>query len=141
VNAISGTSASASTIRKDYLQLLVTQLQNQNPLDPMDETQMAEQLSSLSQLEQLENQTGQLAGLQEDFKKVLLISQRSQAANLIGKTVSFYVEDEYGSLSLHSGKVESVDLADEEIRLKVGDCAIGLDAIQTIEDSGTNLFS
>jgi flagellar basal-body rod modification protein FlgD len=121
--------------------LLVTQLQNQNPLDPMDETQMAEQLSSLSQLEQLENQTGQLAGMQEDFKKVLLISQRSQAANLIGKTVSFYAEDEYGSLSLHSGKVESVDLAEEEIRLKVGEYAIGLDAIQTIEDSGTNLFS
>jgi flagellar basal-body rod modification protein FlgD len=38
-----------------FLQLLVSQLQNQDPLNPMDSTQFVSQLTSYSQLEQLIN--------------------------------------------------------------------------------------
>ena len=33
--------ASASSIQMDYMKLLITQLQNQNPLEPMDNNEMA----------------------------------------------------------------------------------------------------
>jgi flagellar basal-body rod modification protein FlgD len=36
-----------------FLKLLVSQLQNQNPLSPVDSTQFVSQLTSYSQLEQL----------------------------------------------------------------------------------------
>ena len=47
--------SSASKIQMDYMNLLITQLQNQNPLEPLDNNQMATQLAQLSQLQQLES--------------------------------------------------------------------------------------
>jgi len=48
-------SVSASSIQADYMKLLVTQLQNQNPLEPLDNNEMASQLAQFSQLQQLES--------------------------------------------------------------------------------------
>ncbi len=41
---------SSSKIQTDYMKLLVTQLQNQNPLEPLDNNEMASQLAQFSQL-------------------------------------------------------------------------------------------
>ena len=58
---VDAVSASASQIRTDYLNLLITQLRNQNPLEPMDNNEMAAQLAQFSPLEQMENMSGSLA--------------------------------------------------------------------------------
>ena len=55
---------SATTIQADYLEVLIAQLQNQNPLEPMDNTEMASQLAQFSQLQQLES-------MNSNFAKVL----------------------------------------------------------------------
>ncbi len=63
VASSSGTSAApASAVSTDplasestFLTLLVSQLQNQDPLNPTDSTQFVSQLTSYSQLEQLIN--------------------------------------------------------------------------------------
>ncbi|GAI50373.1 unnamed protein product [marine sediment metagenome] len=47
-------TSSASNIQMDYMKLLITQLQNQNPLEPLDNNEMASQLAQFSQLQQLE---------------------------------------------------------------------------------------
>ncbi|MCH8217810.1 MAG: hypothetical protein IH892_13685, partial [Planctomycetes bacterium] len=47
-------SPTTSDIKTDYMKLLVTQLQNQNPLDPMSNSDLTAQLTQFSQLEQLE---------------------------------------------------------------------------------------
>ena len=73
---------SASDLQMDYMQLLVTQLQYQNPLEPMDNNQMATQLAQFSQLQQLEN-------VNTSFSEALATANRSYANSLIGKTVSF----------------------------------------------------
>ncbi|HTR98266.1 MAG TPA: flagellar hook capping FlgD N-terminal domain-containing protein, partial [Bacteroidota bacterium] len=39
----------------DFLKMLVTQLQNQDPLNPMDATQFASQLAQFTSVEQLNN--------------------------------------------------------------------------------------
>ncbi|GMA59009.1 flagellar basal-body rod modification protein FlgD [Alicyclobacillus sacchari] len=58
----SNNSASANTVNpsgqlneNSFLQLLVTQLQNQDPLAPQDNTQMIAQLAQFSALEQMTN--------------------------------------------------------------------------------------
>ena len=41
--------------KQQFLQLLVAQMKNQDPLNPMDGTQMASQLAQFSTVEQLQN--------------------------------------------------------------------------------------
>lgn len=52
------------TLDKDaFLKMLLTQLQNQDPLNPMDNTQFAAQMAQFSTLEQLSNMNTQLSYL------------------------------------------------------------------------------
>jgi flagellar basal-body rod modification protein FlgD len=51
----SPTTASSTLSKDDFLKLLITQMQNQDPLSPMDGTQYAAQLAQFSSLEQLTN--------------------------------------------------------------------------------------
>jgi flagellar basal-body rod modification protein FlgD len=99
----------------DYMKLLVTELQNQNPLEPMDNNQMAAQLAQFSQLQQLE-------GMNSNFASVLAVTEKSYANSLIGKQVSFSVRNEYGENELITGTVDEVNIDnDGKIQLTVGD--------------------
>jgi len=93
--------ASASDIQMDYMKLLVTQLQNQNPLEPLDNNDMAAQLAQFSQLQQLES-------MNSSFAKVLTDIERTYANSLIGREVSFLTEIETGDLKEVSGTVKGV---------------------------------
>ncbi|MBN2136654.1 MAG: hypothetical protein JW720_02495 [Sedimentisphaerales bacterium] len=93
------TVSSASEIQMDYMTLLIAQLQNQNPLEPLDNNEMASQLAQFSQLEQLES-------MNTSFSDVLSGVQRTYAASLIGKEVSFVGDSDSGEIS--SGIVEQV---------------------------------
>lgn len=97
------TSASQQTL--DYMTLLLTELQNQNPLEPMDNQQMASQLAQLSQLELTEEMNTNLgtlnttvSGMNTSFENALWMAQMEYAKSLLGKTVSFY--DAASGLSL-----------------------------------------
>ena len=106
--------SSASGLRHDYMNLLITQLQNQNPMAPMDNNQMASQLAQLSQLEQLETMNGTLTGQSDKFDQLLQAEQAGQAAALIGKEVSFFPE---GSMNPAGGIVDHVRVVDGEASL------------------------
>ena len=82
------TSASGANLGRDeFLQLLVTQLSNQDPLNPMDGQEFAAQLAQFSSLEQLIDindsllQSGELNGLLAQSVNA------GVAADLIGKTI------------------------------------------------------
>ncbi len=95
-------ASSSSQIQTDYMKLLVTQLQNQNPLEPMDNNQMASQLAQFSQLSQLEN-------MNSSFANVLSTTNRNYANSLLEKNITFYMENETtGELEIKSGTVNSV---------------------------------
>ncbi|MBI5256475.1 MAG: flagellar hook assembly protein FlgD [Burkholderiales bacterium] len=85
VQAASGASKtlSASEQTDRFLKLLVTQMQNQDPLNPMDNaeitTQMA-QISTVSGIDDLNKSIGAMSSM-------LLQSQSLEAAGLVGKTV------------------------------------------------------
>ena len=70
--------------RDAFLNLLITQLQNQDPLDPTDSVEFTAQLAQFSSLEQLGNVNDNLKLLQ-DFQASI---NNSQAVSLIGKEIT-----------------------------------------------------
>ena len=118
----------ASNIQMDYMKLLITQLQNQNPLEPLDNNEMASQLAQFSQLQQLES-------MNTSFAKVLATTELTYANSLIGKEVSFIAETETGATDITSGIVEQVyNNVDGEIFLRVGDYMFGLENVITVKN-------
>jgi flagellar basal-body rod modification protein FlgD len=110
VNGASAIGGTSSGLQTQFLNLLITQLRNQDPSNPVDNNQMTAQLATLSQLQQMEN-------LNSSFAKILLTEQMNQATALIGHNVAFVPE---GQTSQSSGKVESVKVVDGAVRLVVG---------------------
>lgn len=130
--------ASASNIQMDYMKLLVTQLQNQNPLEPLDNNEMASQLAQFSSLQQLES-------MNLSFADVLTTINRSYANSLLGRNVTFYARDEMsGALDKVIGTVDSVfndpETGESLLGVTVGDgeeaeeYTLGLDAVVLVEN-------
>ena len=65
----------------DFINLMVTQLQNQDPLQPTDSSQL---LSQMSQIGQLQASTS----LQTTLSQIMMQNQLTSAGNLIGKHVT-----------------------------------------------------
>jgi flagellar basal-body rod modification protein FlgD len=71
----------AGISQQDFLQILLTQLTEQDPLKPMDNTQFVAQLAQFSQLEQTQQ-------LSDTVTTSLATQTASQAIGLLGKTVT-----------------------------------------------------
>jgi flagellar basal-body rod modification protein FlgD len=69
--------------KDDFLQLLVTQLQAQDPLDPLESAEFTAQLAQFSSLEQLQSINDNMNNLQLYQASM----NNAQAVSLIGKTV------------------------------------------------------
>ena len=82
-NASSVNKAPGELGRDDFLNLLVTQLQYQDPLNPMDSADFTAQLAQFSSLEQLTNMNEQLEALTSAQSSL----NNSQAVTYIGRTV------------------------------------------------------
>lgn len=87
----------ASSLGKDaFLKLLVTQMQNQNPLDPQDNSQFVAQLAQFSGLETMQNLSTSVDAIGGMYQS----SQALQAASLVGRTVVV----DTGSTFVEAGK-------------------------------------
>ena len=124
----SSVTAAASDIQMDYMKLLVTQLQNQNPLEPLDNNEMASQLAQFSQLQQLET-------MNSSFVKVLAAAERSYANSLMGKQVSFVGTTETGEAGVLNATVEQVyNDVNGEILLVAGNYTLGLEEVISVKN-------
>lgn len=79
----STTSSSSSLGKNEFLQLLVTQLNNQNPLDPQDNSEFVAQLAQFSSLESMENLNTTVGSFLSTYQS----SQALQASSLVGSSV------------------------------------------------------
>lgn len=118
----------SSSLEIDYITLLTTQLQNQNPLEPMDNSDMTAQLAQFSQLSQLEN-------LNTSFDEVLSKTEQSYAGSLLGSDVSFIGETSDGETALITGSVDQVVNSSGQVYLGVGDYSLTLDDILSVSAS------
>lgn len=145
----SGTSSSSSTssssdtsaagIQNQFLTLLTTQLQNQDPLNPMDNSQMTSQLAQISTLQgiqQLNTTLQTMLGNTQD-------SQAMQATSLVGHTVLV----PGNSLPLSGGATTyaGFDLAGAADNVTVTVTNSSGVAVRTMQlgsaDAGSNMFS
>lgn len=113
--ASSGTASStssASDIQDRFLNLLVAQMQNQDPLSPMDNAQLTSQLAQISTVTGVENLNTALSSLVNSLGD----SQAMQSADMIGKVVLV----PGGNMTLASGKAYAgVNLASDADQVTV----------------------
>src|ERR1700739_2188785 len=77
-------STGGQALGKDaFLQLLVTQLKNQNPLDPQDNSAFVAQLAQFSSLEGITTLNSTVSSLAGNYNS----SQALQASSLVGRNV------------------------------------------------------
>jgi flagellar basal-body rod modification protein FlgD len=91
LNSINGTSATAKTSsatdaagsQDRFLKLLVTQLQNQDPLSPMDNAELTSQIAQINTVSGIATLNTSVQGLSSQFLQM----QTLQGAALVGKNV------------------------------------------------------
>jgi len=72
------TSSSSGDVNKNmFLQLLVAQLQNQDPLNPTDGTQFVAQLAQFQQLEQSMNTGQDVTAIRQDLDQLVAAGTNS----------------------------------------------------------------
>ncbi|MCW8275571.1 flagellar hook assembly protein FlgD [Pseudomonas sp. PCH199] len=79
-----GSATGKKALGKDaFLQLLVTQLKNQNPLEPQGNSEFVAQMAQFSSLEGITNLNSTVSGIAGTFGS----SQALQASSLVGRSV------------------------------------------------------
>ncbi|MGE7110873.1 flagellar hook assembly protein FlgD [Lysinibacillus sp. NPDC047702] len=113
-----------SELGKDaFLQLLITQLQHQDPTNPMDDREFISQMAQFSSLEQMQNMT-------KAMESLLASQQQTQLMNystFIGKEVKWHEmteqKDEKGDFVVNEGTgiIESLKFVDGDVVFKLTD--------------------
>ncbi len=85
-NMVNGKQTSQDLGKDDFLKLLITQLQNQDPTNPMENTEFIAQMAQFSSLEQMTN-------MSQSFSKVAALINNTEAAATLGKTVELNIGD------------------------------------------------
>lgn len=121
---------SSDAMGKDqFLKILITQLQNQNPMQPMEDKEFIAQMAQFTSVEQLSNISGQLQNLSQSLGAV---------SGLIGKQVSWIGTSEGSNESgVQSGVVESIIIRDQVQYAVINDKEVALTDITQISDVKT----
>ena len=111
---------SATDARDQFMHLMVTQLQNQNPLEPTSQEDFLSQLSQFSMLEGVER-------MNLNFSEMLKMQELSQGADLVGKTVEFA-----SSSGTQRGVVREARIVDGEMKLNVDGKTVPLNDVLAV---------
>ena len=104
-----------------FLQLLIAQLDNQDPSSPTDSTTILTQTSALAQMQTMEEE---ITTTRESFA----LQMRGVAAQFVGQQITW--TDANGDTQ--SGVVDSADFSGSVPQLHVGDSTVALDAVLTL---------
>ncbi|NLI92202.1 MAG: flagellar biosynthesis protein FlgD [Peptococcaceae bacterium] len=134
-NAASNTNTTANAIsnelgKDDFLKLLVAQLKNQDPMSPMDNSQFVAQLAQFSSLEQMNNMVKAVDELKTSMTALYGQSLLTQGAAMIGKEA---VGINSGGEEV-SGRINSVKMVDNVLKVMVGDTLLDMDDISEIKE-------
>lgn len=108
--------------QEDFLKLLTTQLQAQDPTNPADNSEIVSQMSQLSMVDSLNSINSNMTNVIDTVNTSATMS----ATNLIGTYV--YTEDKYGVFDGSNKLTWSIDAGDEiytNVQLSVKDAVTG----------------
>lgn len=118
-NSINKRDANGELGKDAFLQLLVTQLQYQDPLSPMDNTQFVAQTAQFTALEQMQNLNTTMTN--------------AQAFNVIGKNVYAYTYDSAtGKSAEYEGIVDSVSIKNGKPYVKIGENEVAYSDVKSV---------
>lgn len=109
----------------EFLELMITELQNQDPLNPLENAEILQQISQIREI-------GATGRLTETLDAVLLGQNLTSASSMIGKTVEALSDD----AKTVRGVVDKVTVTDGDPRLHIGDKAIRLKNVKEILAQG-----
>ena len=125
-----------------FMQLLVAQMRNQDPLAPTDSQQFITQLAQFSSLAEMQGVNENLVALAFLQESNAVLTQLTNSSSLLGKTVS-YTDPSSGESA--QGVVDSVKLTGGQVLLHVGGQDVPLSHITEVtektsdgEDSGSD---
>ena len=127
-NGVSAAEAKANQTAKGgdldkeaFLQLLVTQMKYQDPLEPTDNTEYVSQLATFSELEQMTN--------------LVASSDLTRASQLVGQYVTVKEKNETtGEETIKGGKVDYVTVENGKGYLNIGDAKYSIDNLDSVVD-------
>jgi flagellar basal-body rod modification protein FlgD len=120
--ATSQRAQNSSALGKEaFLQLLLTQMQSQNPLSPMEGHDFFQQLAQLSLLEQMWT-------MNDNLNNLMGQQQVLQASSLIGKIVEATKENG----AQITGTVQGVRIVDDQVFLDVEGDSIPLSQVTAV---------
>ncbi len=112
--------------KSDFLNLLVTQLRYQDPLNPVEDKEFIAQMAQFTSLEQMQNMNSTLT--------------QAQGFSLIGKTVTATVTDETtNAISTVEGSVTGVKMISGKVYVVVNERDVPIENISNVTD-GTNIL-
>ena len=103
-----------------FLQLLVAQMQYQDPLEPTSNTEYISQYAQFSQVEQMQNMAS--------------TSELARATSLVGKEVYIKTTDSKGDPKLLYGKVDYVVFENNKAYLAIDESLYSLEDLDTVVD-------
>ncbi len=124
--ATSGGSSS-SLGQNDFMKLLVTQLKNQNPLDPVTGSDFVAQLAQFSSLSGIQQ-------MNTNFQSLLLLQGLTQGSQLIGSTITY----QQSSGSMASGRVQAVTAQNGTVSLQVNGALVPLQQVRSVNSTPTS---
>ena len=119
-----GSTRNLALSQEEFFQIMISEMQNQDPLEPLDNQQF---LSQLTQMQTMETMTR----LSEGLESLLLGQQISSAGILIGKTV----HGEVSGVPVQ-GTVERVVVEGQQVFLGVGEVLLPLSGVQEVLPGG-----
>ncbi len=100
----------SATGKTEFLELLVAQLQNQDPLSPVSQEDFIAQLAQFSTLDGIEK-------LNASFEDFLHVQELGQGAELLGHRVQY--DDAEGTSVLSEGTVQAVESVGGQLVVRV----------------------
>lgn len=121
---------SSDTLGKDqFLSILVTQLRNQDPMQPLQDKDFIAQMAQFTSVEQLMNMSTELTLMRQNI---------GSASSLIGKTIEWSEYDEAGEVTTVKGIVDSIISKEGILYAKVGGAEVALDYVTSISETNDN---
>ena len=106
--------------KEQFLQILITQLANQDPTEPMDNAAMIAQMAQFSALEAMNNMSASFA--------------QTQTYGMIGKVVVGSIQDSTGAKYEVFGVVDGAGVLNGKPYVKIGEATVFLENVDSVFD-------
>ncbi len=128
-----GTNGIADVDLNQFLGLLITELQNQDPMNPMDNAAMLNQISQIRQI-------GSTTKLTDTLSSLAIGQELSMASGLIGKEISALdtnSKDVTGIVDRVAVQTDAKDKNNRTVQVHIGDSIVDIKNIREIVQTGS----